>query len=103
MFERIFFLSRTMAPFYYNPRYYFKGAPERADGGRLELFCSHLRPLFSLEVKWVPNYPGLGSLHAPLHKLVIYIFLDKGPRSSATALALIEEQRRMRLLYSPVH
>lgn len=68
-----------------------------------DISCSYLRPLFSFKVKWVSNHPGLGLLNTPLHKLMIYIFLDICSGSSTAALPLVEEEGKMGLIHSPVH
>lgn len=65
--------------------------------------CSYLRPLFRFRVKRVSNHPGLGLLNTPLHKLMIYVFLDICSGSSTAALPLVEEEGKMGLIHSPVH
>lgn len=64
---------------------------------------SYLRPLLSFGVKGVSNHPGLGLLHAPLHKLIVNVLLHVRPGPSTAALPLVEEQGKVGLIHSPVH
>lgn len=63
----------------------------------------YLRPLLRLQVEGVSNPAPLGSLYAPLHKLLVDVFLHVSTRASAAALALVEEQGKVGLLHSVLH
>lgn len=76
----------------------------RTDSTSLEaLGGCYLRPLLRLQVEGVSNQSPLGSLYAPLHKLLVDVFLHVSARASAAALALVEEQGKVGLFHSVLH
>ena len=69
----------------------------------IELFLVYLRALFRRRVERIANRTLLGARHALFHKLVVGLFFDEQARTGATALALIEEQRKMRAFNRIIH
>ena len=63
----------------------------------------YLRTVLCLQVEGIPRHAVLGSLHATLHKLIVNVGLDVGPRTGTATLALVEEQGEVGLLYSFLH
>lgn len=57
---------------------------------------NYLWTLYSGIVKWISNYSSESQLLSFLHKLVVYIFLDKSTGTRATDLSLVVETGHMR-------
>lgn len=70
---------------------------------RVQMCVSNLWALFSSGIKGAADYPPLGALHAPPHKLVVYGLLHVDTRPCCAALARVEKHALVGLLYSQVH
>merc|ERR1719259_101462 len=69
----------------------------------LHLLLVHLGALLGGQFEGVPHHPPLGPLVRALHELVVNRVLDEGAGPRATALALVEEEREVRLLHGSLH
>ena len=69
----------------------------------VELVLIHLRPLFGVLIEGIADGALLRARDALVYKLVVALLLDVQPRTSAAALPLVEEQRKVSTFDGFIH
>ena len=67
------------------------------------LLVGYLRPLLRFGIEGVSNWPLLGELHTPPHKLPVDLLFHEHPGGRCTARALVEEHSLVSTLDGQVH